>query len=112
MYKGPSPLFAFLCGGGGFGLPLLQREGHPMLPTATRGKRKEMDTGRGADLCPQEEVGGHGFSCQHAGQVGRFLSGHHKRSHPQQQGFKTPMLVVITDGMRLIRALTTNIYRA
>lgn len=45
-------------------------------------------------------------------QVGSFLSGDHKRFHPQQQGFKTPMLVVLTDVLRLIRALTINIYRA
>lgn len=52
------------------------------------------------------------FSCQHAVQVGSFLSGDHKCFHPQQQGFKTPMLVVFTDVVRLIGALTINIYRA
>lgn len=63
-------------------------------------------------MSPGEGGGAQDFSCQRAVQVGSFLSGDHKHFHPQQQGFKTPKLVVFTDVVRLIRALTINIYRA
>lgn len=63
-------------------------------------------------MSPGEGGEAENFSCQRAVQVGSFPSGDHKRFHPQQQGFKTPMLVVSTDVVRLIRALTINIYRA
>lgn len=77
--------------------------------------RKEEGDGYGMRswlVSPGEGGEAENFSCQHAVQVGSFPSGDHKRFHPQQQGFKTPMLVVSTDVVRLIRALTINIYRA
>lgn len=63
-------------------------------------------------MSPGEGGGAENFSCQHAVQVGSFPSGDHKCFHPQQRGFRTPMLVVFTVVVRLVRALTINIYRA